>query len=414
MGIVVPAGIRFRMTTRALDPVLARQLKRLALRADVEDSPAWRKFIDGVNEHYVHMAEDRALLSRSIELSTSEMEGLRRRVETQRDQLVSAITGISQSLAKFTRLLEGRQGKLDAEAAAKAKVELANQLAGILNETRISTEKSTEVSGIRDSVLAVADQLVSLLASASEQALTHKELEVARAVQQLLMPPEAVIAIPPMRFAGHFQPAKECGGDWWTVVELPMSRSLIVIGDVTGHGVASAIITGAAKAACEAAVHTLGDQVTPSTLLTSMNRTLYRVTREKLTMTCVAAIFDPATNMMRVANAAHPFPILVRNSITHPIMAEGPQLGASASAAYEDIAIEIQPHDLLLYFTDGVSECENAQGEQFSERKLRSIIQRESASGALAVRTTIVSALDAFRGTHPPSDDLTVVVASVE
>lgn len=402
------------MTTRALDPVLARQLKRLALPTEVENSPGWRKFLDGVNEHYLHMSEDRALLSRSIELSTSEMEGWRRRVETQRDQLVAAITGISQSLTKFTRLLQGGQGKIDAEAAANAKLDLASQLAVILNETRISTERSTEVSGIRDSVLAVADQLVSLLASASEQASTHKELEVARAVQQLLMPPQTAIAIPPLRFAGHFQPASECGGDWWTIVELSKSRSLIVVGDVTGHGIASAIITGAAKAACEAAVHMFGDDLSPSSLLTSMNRTLYGVTREKLTMTCVAAIFDPATKTMRVANAAHPFPILVRNSITHPIMAEGPQLGAGANAAYEDTAIDIQRNDMLVFFTDGVSECENAKGEQFSERRLRSIIQREAASGALAVRTTIVNALDAFRGTHPPSDDLTVVVASVE
>lgn len=402
------------MTTRAIDPVLARQLKRLALPRELEASPEWRKFLDSVNEHYLHMAEDRGLLSRSIELSTREMDGLRRRVESQRDQLLAAITGISESLAKFARLLQLGQGKLDAETATNGKLELASQLAAILDESRIWSERTTDVSGIRDSVLAVADQLVSLLASAGERASMHKELEVARAVQQLLMPPQAVMAIPPMRFAGHFQPADECSGDWWTVAELPKSRSLVVVGDVTGHGIASAIITGAAKAACQSAIHALGEQLTPSALLTSMNRTLYAMTHEHLTMTSVAAIFDPATNAMMVANAAHPFPMLVRNSITHPIMAEGPPLGAGANAVYEDTTVEVRRNDLLLYFTDGVSECENDKGEQFSERRLRSIVQREAAAGAVAVRSTIVAALDAFRGAHPASDDLTVVVACVE
>lgn len=402
------------MTTRAIDPVLARQLKRLSLPAELETSAEWRKFVDGVNEHYLHMAEDRTLLSRSIELSTREMDGLRRRVESQRDQLVAAITGISESLAKFTRLLQTGKGTLDAGAAANAKFELASQLAVILDESRISSERTTDVSGIRDSVLAVADQLVSLLASAGERASMHKELEVARTVQQLLMPPQAVVSIPPLRFAGHFQPAEECGGDWWTIAELPSSRSLVVVGDVAGHGIASAIITGAAKAACEAAIHGLGETLTPSALLKSMNRTLCAMAREQLTMTCVAAIFDPASNTMTVANAAHPFPILVRNSITHPIMAEGPPLGTTPDAAYEDTKVEIRRNDLLLYFTDGVSECENAKGEQFSERRLRSIVQREAAAGAVSVRTTIVNALDTFRGAHPASDDLTVVVASIE
>lgn len=402
------------MTTRAIDAVLARQLKRVSLPGELETSPEWRKFVDSVNEHYHHMAEDRALLSRSIELSTREMDGLRRKVESQRDQLVAAITGISESLTKFTRLLQVEKGTLDAQAAANGKFELANQLSMILDESRIASERTTDVGGIRDSVLAVADQLVALLASAGKRASMHKELEVARTVQQLLMPPQAVVAIPPVRFAGHFQPAEECGGDWWTIAELPKSRSLVVIGDVAGHGIASAIITGAAKAACESAVQALGETLTPSALLASMNRTLCAITREQLTMTSIAAVFDPATNTVTVANAAHPFPILVRNSITHPIMAEGPALGAGPEATYEDTKVEIRRNDLFLFFTDGVSECENAKGEPFSERRLRSIVQREAAAGAVAVRTTIVNALEAFRGSHPASDDLTLVVASVE
>ena len=79
------------MTSRNLDPVLARQLKRLALPAELQGSAEWERFLDSINEHYVHMNDDRALLSRSIELSTQEMDGLRRRLEAQRDNSLSLI-----------------------------------------------------------------------------------------------------------------------------------------------------------------------------------------------------------------------------------------------------------------------------------------------------------------------------------
>src|ERR1044071_7751947 len=81
------------MTSRNLDPVLARQLKRLALPAELQGSAEWERFLDSINEHYVHMNDDRALLSRSIELSTQEMDGLRRRLEAQGGHPVLVLAG---------------------------------------------------------------------------------------------------------------------------------------------------------------------------------------------------------------------------------------------------------------------------------------------------------------------------------
>jgi phosphoserine phosphatase RsbU/P len=402
------------MTTRPLDPVLARQLKRLELPTEVEHSSEWQRFIDGVNEHYLHMAEDRTLLSRSIELSTQEMDGLRRRIETQRDQLVTVITGISQSLEEFARLLQADRGESDLEHATAAKVELARRLQGILDAARLVDERGAEVSGIRDNLLRLADQLISLLTTAGDRAVVRKELEVARAVQQLLIPPQAMIEIPPLRFAGHFQPAEECGGDWWMVSPLPGRRALVVVGDVTGHGVASALITGAAKATCELALHLRSDSLSPSALLAMMNETLYRMARRKIMMTSVAAVIDPAERTLTVANAGHPFPILVRNSITHPILAEGPQLGDARNATFEDSTVELRAGDVMVLFTDGVPECENAKGERFSERRMRSVIQRAAPAGANGVCNALVEALTAFRGEQAPSDDITLVAASVD
>ncbi len=82
-------------------------------------------------------------------------------------------------------------------------------------------------------------------------------------VQQMLVPAKDVIVRPFVRLAGHFHPASECGGDWWTAHDLPDQKVLTVIGDVTGHGIASAIITGAAKAACDLARTFTSGRITP-------------------------------------------------------------------------------------------------------------------------------------------------------
>jgi serine phosphatase RsbU (regulator of sigma subunit) len=404
------------MTSRNLDPVLVRQLKRLALPPEIQGSVEWERFLDSVNEHYVHMSEDRALLSRSIELSTQEMEGMRRRLEARRDNLLSLIAGIGDSLGRFAGTLAehtGASATSRAELASAAKVELARRFQAMVDGATMSEERGAEITGIRDNLMKLADQLISLLARAGDRVSVRKELEVARAVQQLLIPPHAIIDVPPLRFAGHFQPAEECGGDWWTVAELSGGRSLVVVGDVIGHGVSSAIITGAAKAACELALHVTRGDLMPNVLLELMNATLYRMAPRQIMMTSVAAVFDPMTRTLTVANAGHPFPLLVRNHITHPILAEGPQLGDTPTARYDDSQVELHAGDVMVAFTDGVTECENAKGERFTERRLRTVIQRVAETGAKGTRDALVEEIGVFCGNHPLVDDFTLVVAAV-
>src|SRR5205814_3293064 len=115
-----------------------------------------------------------------------------------------------------------------------------------------------------------------------------------------------------LTFAGFYQPAAQTGGDWWTWSELVGGKILLVIGDVTGHGVPSAMITAAAKAACDVARHVHGDDVTVSRLLEIMNQAIFEAGQRRFTMTCFAAIVDPKARSITYANAAHNFPYLFR------------------------------------------------------------------------------------------------------
>lgn len=393
------------------DPVLARQLKRAGLLEpqSVPSREVWAKFLSAVNDHYRHLNDDRALLTRSMDLSTGEMDELRKRVEAQRDQLTSVVNAIAEALGLFGGIVDGN----DARNLEYAKSEFRGRLAALFADDSSAGDSDT-VSGIRTNLVNLADQLIRLLSETAEKASMKKELEVARVVQNLLVPSESVLERPFLTVAGHFQPASECGGDWWAVYDLPDNRVLTLVGDVTGHGISSAIITGAAKAACDLACHVTSGRLTPSELLSMMNAAIYETARRQIMMTCLATIFDPQKRTLTVANAGHPMPFQIRDGNVRPIVSQGQPLGASKESTYEPVTVDFAPNDLLVWFTDGVIEVENEWNEQFSEKRLRAVCQRVASSGAKGVRDAVIEAITAFQQERPQPDDITLVVASIK
>jgi len=405
-----------------LDPLLTRQLKRLGLENLTEppDHATWQKVLARVSDHYRAVADDRALLARSLELSTAEMTQLQVRVATERDRLRGVVTAIGDALSAFHDVANSRsgiesvKGKQDITGSiTMAKRRFSARLAEIF-PLGAEAEPDDLIEDIRSNFLYLGDQLVQLLHEMSEKASLKEQLEVARVVQQMLVPPDDVIVRPFVRIAGHFQPASECGGDWWTVHDLPDEKVLTVIGDVTGHGIASAIITGAAKSACDLARTFTNGRITPGALLEMMNCSIYEAGKQKLMMTCTASIFDPATRSLTIANAGHHFPYLVRRGALRQLVSHGSPLGAASASEYPAATVQLESGDAILWFTDGVTECENPGREQFTERRLRSLFQGAADSGPERVRDAIIDAIRAFSLGQPLADDVTFVVARVE
>lgn len=402
-----------------LGSVLLRQLKRLGIRDPslVPSPEAWASFLSAVNDHYRHLNDDRALLTRAMDLSTHEMDVLRRRVEAQRDQLRTIVDVIGDALGLFGGIVKQDAAGADSDVTTGlefAKNEFTARLHEIFGEEPVSDSESTQISGIHANVVNLADHLIRLLSETAEKASLKKELEVARAVQSLLVPTEDIIDRTFVQIAGYFQPASECGGDWWAVYDLPGDRVLVIVGDVTGHGISSAIITGAAKAASDLAFHLNKGLVTPGALLAMMNAAIHEVARRQIMMTCAAAVIDRRGGTLTFANAGHPFPYLVRNGHVEPVLGHGQPLGAARDSVYEPTLTRIEPNDLLVWYTDGIVECENDWGEQFTEKRFRAVCQREAGNGAKAVRDAVVETVSSFRRHRAQIDDMTLVVASVK
>ncbi len=294
----------------------------------------------------------------------------------------------------------------------------ADQIARGDLEARVEVSSTDEIGLLGENFNFMADQLVVLLHQTAEKAHMEKELEVARTIQETLVPPNDPVDRGFFRFAGYFQPASQCGGDWWTYHDLVNDKVLVVIGDVTGHGVPSAMITATAKAACDVARSVNGDDVTVTTLLEIMNNAIYQSAKRKFVMTCFASIIDPKKRTITYANAGHNFPYLYRTGESGrgefgSLMIRGNRLGDLKESKYEAKTTELLPGDTLIWYTDGIVECESVTGEEYGEKRFRSSIRRAAHLNSGELRDTVVNEAMNFYGEMPRKDDITMVIGRI-
>lgn len=294
----------------------------------------------------------------------------------------------------------------------------ADQIARGDLEARVEIKSADEIGFLGENFNYMADQIAILLQQTAEKARIEQELEVAKAIQETLVPGAEPVAFGPLRFAGFYQPAAQTGGDWWTWHELVGGKILLVIGDVTGHGVPSAMITAAAKASCDVARHVHGDDVTVTRLLEIMNHAIWQSAQRRFVMTCFASIIDTRSRTITYANAGHNFPYLFRagegKGEFGSLMIRGNRLGDDPSSRYEAKTTELVPGDVLVWYTDGIVECENEAGEEYGEKRFRASVRRAAALDAGEMRDAIVGEAAAYFGAAPRKDDITMIVGRIQ
>jgi serine phosphatase RsbU (regulator of sigma subunit) len=293
----------------------------------------------------------------------------------------------------------------------------ADQIARGDLEARVEVTSTDELGLLGENFNFMADQLVVLLHQTAEKAHMEKELEVARTIQETLVPPNDPVDFGFFNLAGYFQPASQCGGDWWTYHTLKDDKVLVVIGDVTGHGVPSAMITATAKASCDVARSVNDDNVTVTTLLEIMNNAIFQSAKRKFVMTCFASILDPRSRTITYANAGHNFPYLYRQNEGRgefgSLMIRGNRLGDLKESTYEAKTTELLPGDTLIWYTDGIVECENETGEEYGEKRFRASIRRAGHLSAAELRDAIINESMNFYGNMPRKDDISMVLGRI-
>ena len=246
-----------------------------------------------------------------------------------------------------------------------------------------------------------------------ERARMRDELADARKIQ-LAMLPEAPPALSWIELSGLSLPASEVGGDFFDYLELPGERLAVVVGDVAGHGVAAALVLAAVKSG----LHLLAEELDrPVTVLERLDRMVREAVRWRLFVTLLVAVFERREGQVRVASAGHPPALLVAADGTVTALGEPAlPLGTRLPARFVERTAPWRPGDLVVLYSDGLSELADAAGDAFGGERIERVLRRARSAGgaaasARAVREGLLDALFHFKGDAPQRDDVTVVVA---
>lgn len=239
----------------------------------------------------------------------------------------------------------------------------------------------------------------------------HKrELEIARDVQQRLFPQD----YPPvvgLEYAGACRPALEVGGDYYDFFKVSQRELGIAIGDVSGKGIPASLLMATLRAYLRG--QTAGQDSNLPSLMANLNRFVYESSSANRYATFFYAQHDASTRTVTYVNGGHNPPILFKASSDEEPMrldAGGPVIGLLPECAYGQGQAVLSSGDILVAFTDGISEALNAADEEWGEDRLIEAVRRHRALAAGALIEHIMLSVDAFVAGQPQHDDMTVVV----
>lgn len=239
-------------------------------------------------------------------------------------------------------------------------------------DIRVPVTSNDEVGSLADNFNIMAAEVSRLLDQTAEKARMESELQTAKTVQETLFP-EARAKIGPLSIAGYYEPASECGGDWWHYCQIG-NKIFLWIGDATGHGAPAALITSAAKSA-STIIERLN--ISPNKALELLNRSIYDVSRGRIMMTFFLASFDLETGELVYCNASHEAPFVIKKSES-PLKKKdliplnevnNPRLGQARDSVYEQTSLKLDEGDSVFFYTDGIPDIQNPGKEAWGERE---------------------------------------------
>jgi len=241
-----------------------------------------------------------------------------------------------------------------------------------------------------------------------ERARLENELSLARRIQARLLP-----AGPPdiagLEIAGASESAREVGGDYFDHIDLGGGRVALVIADVSGKGVGAALIMSAFRASLVS--HDMTD-TDPAHLAVRLNGFLHHSVDPGKFVTAFVGFLDAATGALHYVNAGHNPPVLLRADGTPEWLNEGGTiLGILPSSIFTSGVATLAPGDLLVLYTDGVTEGADARGEMWGEERLVAALGRLRERPCTAIVRDLVSEVRTFEGKSGPADDITVLIA---
>lgn len=242
--------------------------------------------------------------------------------------------------------------------------------------------------------------------------LVH-QMRLAREVQQLLLP-SAFPATSEIDIAATCLPALDVGGDYFDIVHDRGGNVVLVLADVAGKGVSAGLLTALVHGAVQASSHRVEE---PATLVSDINDLLYRRTAENRYATMFWGRFDPRARSFDYVNAGHLPPFIVHQTMEGTTIERldtgGPVVGLLPGTPYNSGSAQLRAGDILVMYSDGLTEAENGRDEEFGEGRLIATVEGARHGTATDMLQEILGAVRHFVGRQPVRDDLTVLVAKI-
>jgi len=248
--------------------------------------------------------------------------------------------------------------------------------------------------------------LVVLMLELKDKLLAHDEIAVARKVQ-LALQPRAHPSIPGWEVWSYSRPANDVGGDLVDYVELDGFRHGVVLGDVAGKGLGAALLTAKLQATLRAV---LPDIASLDDLGRRVNHIFYSAALDNRYATLFFAQLEHDSSQLRYLNAGHNPPFVIRAVEVERLHASSYPLGMLSTAEYEEGRLEMRPGDIMLAYSDGLTEALNERGEEFGVARLERLLPELRDCAPQTIGERILREAEEFMGDVRPGDDLSLAI----
>ena len=277
------------------------------------------------------------------------------------------------------------------------------------NLLRQFTEEDLTLLTVMANIAAIRIENERLAEVEQGEQMMKKELEQAAEIQRNLLPRGA----PPvegLELAAFSYPCRSVGGDYFDYLKMSGGRLGVIVGDVAGKGLAAALLMSSLQARVQVLVEEPGDV---STLIGRLNASVSRTCPGNRFVTFFLCSLDPVTGDLSYTNAGHNPPYLVRaaTGAVEELTVGGPVLGILPMARYQSATLRMEPGDVLVMFSDGITEAQSVASEEYGEERLLAALKPVCGLTAAGIAKAIGESVEHFMGTAPAADDITLVVA---
>ncbi|MBC8204362.1 MAG: SpoIIE family protein phosphatase [FCB group bacterium] len=261
------------------------------------------------------------------------------------------------------------------------------------------------------SQLALASENIRLLEENIEKQRMEEELRMARSIQQGFLP-HIIPHTEGLTISARSKFCLEVAGDYYDVITLPSGETVLAVGDVSGKGAGAALLMANLQASLRTAI---GSTIMLNEVVARINNLIYSNTPPEQYITFFVSIYNPLDNTLTYVNAGHNPPVVVRHDCSIEELNEGGLiLGFLPVVEYELGSIKLETGDLVLMYTDGVSEAMNDKEEEYGEKRLINHINECRDLGVDEILNKLECSIQDFIGDIPLQDDFTIILAKIE